>query len=246
MECATRVPVDPARAHASVCVDRLGSASAATRWRRRAPLVAAIAFALSGASGGASADLFFDDFSRFPPGLLSAPIGQLNGAIQEYHYLPHRGVPLGPWGNAICHLDAWVGRRRGRHAVPRAAHGQRAAAADEPAVRDRRSGVGRLHASKCRCRPLSLADMAGRGLPLPHQPPLLPVRADRRQRGAAGRAPADREDASASPSGASWRSVAVPLRHDALLHAAGRERGPAHPRLHRRQAGARGAATARS
>ena len=54
------------------------------------------------------ADLFRDDFSRFPPGWLTRPIGQLNGAIQEYHYLPHRGVPLGPWANAICHLDAWA------------------------------------------------------------------------------------------------------------------------------------------
>jgi hypothetical protein len=54
------------------------------------------------------ADLFNDDFSRFPPGPLSAPVGQLNGAIQEYHYLPHRGVPLGPWANAIVHLDPWV------------------------------------------------------------------------------------------------------------------------------------------
>ena len=53
-------------------------------------------------------DLFYDDFSRFPPGWLSTPVGQLNGAIQEYHYLPHRGVPTGPWANAICHLDAWV------------------------------------------------------------------------------------------------------------------------------------------
>jgi hypothetical protein len=49
-----------------------------------------------------------DDFSRFPPGPLSAPLGKLNGAIQEYHYLPHRGVPLEPWANAICHIDAWV------------------------------------------------------------------------------------------------------------------------------------------
>ena len=32
----------------------------------------------------------------------------LNGAIQEYHYLANRGVPLGPWANAICHLDSWV------------------------------------------------------------------------------------------------------------------------------------------
>ncbi len=61
------------------------------------------------------ADLFHDDFSRFPPGWLTRPIGQLNGAIQEYHYLPHRGVPLGPWANPICHLDAWaVGDEEGK------------------------------------------------------------------------------------------------------------------------------------
>lgn len=53
-------------------------------------------------------DLFKDDFSRFPPGWLSQPVGQLNGAIQEYHYLPHRGVPTAPWENAIVHQDAWV------------------------------------------------------------------------------------------------------------------------------------------
>jgi hypothetical protein len=35
-------------------------------------------------------------------------VGTLNGAIQEYHYLPNRGVPLGPWTNAIGHLDAWI------------------------------------------------------------------------------------------------------------------------------------------
>src|SRR6266545_3176176 len=56
----------------------------------------------------AAADLFRDDFSRYPPGWLSSPVGMLNGAIQEYHYLAHRGVPTGPWANAICHLDAWV------------------------------------------------------------------------------------------------------------------------------------------
>src|SRR6267143_326232 len=56
----------------------------------------------------AAGDLFFDDFSSFAPGWLSHPIGQLNAAIQEYHYLAHRGVPLGPWANAICQLDAWV------------------------------------------------------------------------------------------------------------------------------------------
>ena len=54
------------------------------------------------------ADLFRDDFSSFPPGWLTNPVGLLNAAIQEYHYVPTRGVPLGPWSNAICHLDAWV------------------------------------------------------------------------------------------------------------------------------------------
>src|SRR4051795_7129905 len=53
-------------------------------------------------------ELFRDDFSRFPPGWLSKPVGTLNAAIQEYHYLPNRGVPTGPWANAICHLDPWV------------------------------------------------------------------------------------------------------------------------------------------
>lgn len=51
---------------------------------------------------------FFEDFSGFPAGALTHPIGQLNGAIQEYHYLQNRGVPLGRWINAIAHMDAWV------------------------------------------------------------------------------------------------------------------------------------------
>jgi hypothetical protein len=53
-------------------------------------------------------ELFRDDFSRFPPGLLSHPVGQLNGAIQEYHFLPHRGVNTEPWYNPIVHQDAWA------------------------------------------------------------------------------------------------------------------------------------------
>src|SRR5579872_7021359 len=65
----------------------------------------ALLFSVAAASG---ADLFRDDFSRFPPGWLTSPVGTLNGAIQEYHYLPNRGVPLGPWSNAINYLDAWV------------------------------------------------------------------------------------------------------------------------------------------
>jgi hypothetical protein len=63
----------------------------------------------------AAGELFRDDFSSFPSGWLTRPVGQLNAAIQEYHYLPQRGVPLGPWANAICHLDAWaVGEEDGR------------------------------------------------------------------------------------------------------------------------------------
>lgn len=53
-------------------------------------------------------ELFRDDFSKFPPGWLSKPVGLLNGAIQEYHYLPHRGVATSPWYNPITHNDSWV------------------------------------------------------------------------------------------------------------------------------------------
>jgi hypothetical protein len=66
----------------------------------------------SGRQGAAArqgeVELFSDDFSRFPPGHLSAPIGQLNGAIQEYHYIEHRGVRTHPWRNPIVHLDSWA------------------------------------------------------------------------------------------------------------------------------------------
>jgi hypothetical protein len=70
--------------------------------------VKGLAIAAATAAAAFGADLFRDDFSRFPPGALSTPVGELNAAIQEYHYLPHRGVPLEPWENAIGHLDAWV------------------------------------------------------------------------------------------------------------------------------------------
>jgi hypothetical protein len=46
------------------------------------------------AGAAPAADLFRDDFAHFPPGHLTGPVGELNGAIEEYHYLPHRGVPL--------------------------------------------------------------------------------------------------------------------------------------------------------
>jgi hypothetical protein len=55
-----------------------------------------------------AAELISDDFSAFPPGWLSYPLGELNGAIQEYHYIRHRGVDVRPWYNPIVHLDSWV------------------------------------------------------------------------------------------------------------------------------------------
>lgn len=57
------------------------------------------------AEGGA---LFRDDFSRYPTGLLSYPVGQLNPAIQEYHWLSSRGVPLWPWNSPLIYLDSWA------------------------------------------------------------------------------------------------------------------------------------------
>jgi rhamnogalacturonan endolyase len=78
-------------------------------------IVIGLALTVAPAPWCGAADLFRDDFSGFPAGWLTRPVGQLNAAIQEYHYLPHRGVPLGPWDNAICHLDAWaVGEEDGK------------------------------------------------------------------------------------------------------------------------------------
>src|SRR5205085_2093627 len=52
-------------------------------------------------------ELFRDDFSKFPIGMLSQPVAQLNPAVQEYHWLARRGVPLDPWENPIIYLDPW-------------------------------------------------------------------------------------------------------------------------------------------
>jgi rhamnogalacturonan endolyase len=52
-------------------------------------------------------ELLRDDFSKFPIGMLSQPLGQLNPAVQEYHWLERRGVPLDPWENSIIYLDPW-------------------------------------------------------------------------------------------------------------------------------------------
>ena len=68
----------------------------------------AFAIAASLCTVAFGADLFRDDFSKLPPGWLSKPVGLLNGAIQEYHYLPHRGVATHPWYNPITHNDSWV------------------------------------------------------------------------------------------------------------------------------------------
>jgi hypothetical protein len=64
-----------------------------------------VCFPLATASAG---ELFRDDFSDLPPRLLSAPVKELTNAIQEYHYLAHRGVDTRPWQKAISHDDAWL------------------------------------------------------------------------------------------------------------------------------------------
>ena len=71
-------------------------------------LVLGLALAAAAPASVDDVALFADDFSRFEPGVLSAPIGLLNGAIQEYHYIEHRGVPTHPWRNPIVHLDSWA------------------------------------------------------------------------------------------------------------------------------------------
>src|SRR5687767_10480241 len=80
----------------------------ATRMTLRGLLVLGLALAAAAPPSAADVVLFGDDFSRFKPGVLSAPIGLLNGAIQEYHYIEHRGVPTHPWRNPIVHLDSWA------------------------------------------------------------------------------------------------------------------------------------------
>ncbi|HWR52515.1 MAG TPA: hypothetical protein VN428_15500 [Bryobacteraceae bacterium] len=67
-----------------------------------------LVFALSLLGPAAFAgELFRDDFSQLPAGWLSSPVGELNAAIQEYHYIS-RGPGTAPWANAISHLDSWI------------------------------------------------------------------------------------------------------------------------------------------
>lgn len=104
--------------------------------------------------------LFQDDFSHFAPGWLTQPVGNLNGAIQEYHYLPNRGVPLGPWANAITHLDAWVaGDENGRSYLEQ----QLAPSARQFTTPIFITGDTQWsdYTVEVRMKPLSTADMAG-------------------------------------------------------------------------------------
>jgi rhamnogalacturonan endolyase len=107
-----------------------------------------------------SAGLFQDDFSSFPPGWLTVPVGALNGAIQEYHYLPHRGVPLGNWANAICHLDAWVvGDESGKPYLEQQLDST--ARQWTPAIFVTGDPEWSDYTVEAKVKPLSVADMAG-------------------------------------------------------------------------------------
>ncbi len=132
----------------------------ATGSRTRRWLAELLALLASWCSPCGAGELFRDDFSGFPPGWLTRPVGQLNAAIQEYHYLPHRGVPLGPWANAICHLDAWaVGEEDGHSYL------------EQHTVNDQSRLMNPIfltgdpewsdYAVEVGVRPLSLDDMAG-------------------------------------------------------------------------------------
>ena len=112
------------------------------------------------ASADNNTELFYDDFSKFPPGWLSTPVGQLNGAIQEYHYLAHRGVPLGAWSNAICYLDSWIaGDEDGE------AYLEQHLINDQPKLMNPTLVTGDAEWSdysvEVRIKPLSIADLAG-------------------------------------------------------------------------------------
>jgi hypothetical protein len=85
--------------------------------KRLALLVLALASCTSAPPAAMTApdDLFRDDFSRYPIGRLSWPVGEINPAIQEYHYLANRGVDLSPWEMPLVYMDAWaVGEEDGK------------------------------------------------------------------------------------------------------------------------------------
>jgi hypothetical protein len=66
-------------------------------------------FCLSFLSAASAAELFRDDFYRFPPRIFSEPVKQLTNALHEYHYVHDRGVSLEPWTNAMVHDNSWCG-----------------------------------------------------------------------------------------------------------------------------------------
>jgi hypothetical protein len=105
-------------------------------------------------------ELFSDDFSSLPPRLLSAPVKELTNAIQEYHYLAHRGVDTRPWQKVICHDDAWIaGDEGGRPYL------EQHTIHDMPGLWNPTMMVGDEewsdYAVEVKVRPLLLADMAG-------------------------------------------------------------------------------------
>ncbi len=150
-----------------------------------------------------SVALFEDDFSRYPPGPLTAPLGKLNGAIQEYHYLPHRGVDAWPVGQRDL-PHRCLGRRRNRwQAVPGAAprteppgHG---AATFRAAVHHGRAGVARLHGGSFGL-PAVDGRVGRRRVPLSHEPPSHRVFASRTARRPGW------------PSGCRWRKSSASAR----------------------------------
>ena len=183
-------------------------------------LVGLFALAVWGAPAGA-AELFRDDFSGFPAGCSPAA----RPAERRDPGIPLPGASRGA-ARAVGQRDLLprrLGRRRGgRQAVPRAAHGQRPDAAASARSSSRATPSGTITRSRSALRPLSLEDMAGRRLPLPHQPPSLPVRLDGGQRARlAVRLPLEEKFRVAELAGAGHGGV--PLRHRPLLPAQGRE-----------------------
>jgi hypothetical protein len=120
----------------------------------------AIFFVLFSISACQAKDLFRDDFSRIPPRILSEPVKQLTNAIQEYHYLPHRGVPTEPWENAIVHDDCWAGGdEEGKpYLEQHTINGQSEVMNPTMVTGDAEWSDYTL---EVKVRPLSLADMAG-------------------------------------------------------------------------------------
>ena len=195
-------------------------------------------FSLALAAPAPGADLFRDDFAHFPPRVFSEPVKQLTNAIQEYHYLAHRGVPLAPWANAICHTDSWAGGDEDGKPYVEQHEVNPLSRLMNPTAHRGRSGVVRLHARSG--RPPALLRRDGRHrLSLPHQPALLSLRPHRREPlRLAASAPTREEVANRRVEGS--RDRRIPLRHEALLHAEGGEPGAGDRGLHRRETADRG------